>query len=321
MSEHIKRVNRVIDYISTNLDKQLTLDEVAEIANFSRYHFHRIFSAVMNESLYQFILRLRLEKAAFKLVVSKNSSITDIAFGLGFTSSAVFARAFKDRFGVSASDWRNSIDIRKLAKMEKNSKIHQTDGNMSEENGSVSLQIDPVTGQFTWRLKMVEKPGFDVDVRVEDVKDMTVAYIRHVGPYRGDEQLFDRLFTNLMKWAGPKNLFNPETTRFMTIYHDDPSLTDDDKLRIDVCMTVPEDTEVSGEVGKMSVSGGKYAIGKFEVNADEYPLAWKALYGSWLPESGYTPDDRPPFELYLNDPKEHPEHKHQFEIYMPITAL
>jgi AraC family transcriptional regulator len=88
-----------------------------------------------------------------------------------------------------------------------------------------------------------------------------------------------------------------------------------------VCISVSKDTEVEGEVGKMTIPGGKYAMAHFEISENEYEDAWNAVYGNWLPESGFQPDDRPCFELYLNDPKEHPEHKHIVDICIPVKPL
>ncbi|MCP5105468.1 MAG: GyrI-like domain-containing protein [bacterium] len=99
------------------------------------------------------------------------------------------------------------------------------------------------------------------------------------------------------------------------------ALTDEDKLRLSVCITVPEDTKGEGEVGKMVVTGGKFAVGRFEINMDEYPHAWYTMMAGWMPESGYQPDDRLCYELYRNDPKEHPENKHIFDICIPVKPL
>lgn len=52
-----------------------------------------------------------------------------------------------------------------------------------------------------------------------------------------------------------------------------------------------------------------------------FSAGWNALYGTWLPQSGYQPDDRPAFEMFLNDPNEHPEHKHIVDTYMPVKPL
>ena len=158
----------------------------------------------------------------------------------------------------------------------------------------------------------------DVDVR--DVPEMHVAYVRHVGPYAGDAELFGRLFGKLMTWAGARGLIGPQA-KMLSVYHDDPSVTDESKLRTDCCVTVPPDTAVDGEVGKTTIPGGKYAIAHFELAMDKYADAWQALMGGWFPESGFQPADGPCFELYLNDPKEHPEGKFVVDIYIPVKPL
>ena len=166
---------------------------------------------------------------------------------------------------------------------------------------------------------MMEKEQLRVDVM--DVPAMHVAYVRHIGPYKGDTALFARLFDKLFTWAGARDLLNFPETKVLVVYHDNPEVTDESRLRTSVCITVFEETAVDGDVGKMNIQGGKYAVGHFELADDEYEAAWSALYGTWLPESGYQPDDRPTFEMYLNDPKEHPEHKAIVDIYMQVKPL
>ncbi len=317
MNEYTRRINRVIDYIDRNLANPLTIEELADVANFSKFHFHRIFSTFMREPLYAYILRIRLEKAAHRLYSDKKRPVTDIALSAGFSSASVFARAFKERFGMSASEWRQLADV--SMEME-DSKIRQTNGKESEAAFAVSTHFNRRTGKPTWRLTKMDQKSMEVEVRTETIKDLPVAYVRYVGPYQGDESLFERLFGQLMQWAGPRGVVR-EDTLMMTLYHDDPSLTDGDKLRISVCMTVPPETEVEGEIGKMEIKGGQYAIGEFLIRGDEYAMAWKAMYGDWLPQSGYMPDDRLPFERYLNNPDEHPDKKHHFEIWVPIVPI
>jgi len=60
---------------------------------------------------------------------------------------------------------------------------------------------------------------------------------------------------------------------------------------------------------------------RFERNGDEFEAAGNALCGGWLPDSVYQPDDRPSFELCLNDCSEHPEDKHIVEICIPVKPL
>src|ERR1700721_2881570 len=75
-SEYSHRINRVIDYLRANLDRQVKLKELARVACLSEFHFHRIFGAVSGETLNNFTNRLRLEKAARskKARFAKNSS-------------------------------------------------------------------------------------------------------------------------------------------------------------------------------------------------------------------------------------------------------
>ena len=118
-----------------------------------------------------------------------------------------------------------------------------------------------------------------------------------------------------------RGLLHFPETKFITIYHDNPDITDETKLRTDVCLTVPAGTQVDGEIGKAKIPAGKYAVAHFEITPDQYQDAWNAVYGGWLPEGGYQPDDGPCYELYLNDPKEHPEGKHIVDICVPVRPL
>ena len=154
-------------------------------------------------------------------------------------------------------------------------------------------------------------------VEVKEMPEMYVAYNRHVGSYSGVGEAFEKL----MRWAGPRGLLQFPKTRMLGVYHDDPEITDPSKLRSSACITVPEGTEVEGEIGTMTIPGGKYAMARFEISPDKYPDAWEAVFGGWFPESGYQPADGPSYELYLNNPEEHPEKKHIFDIVVPVKPL
>ena len=318
--EYVSRINRVIDYIEKHIDEELSLEVLANVADFSRFHFHRIFSVMVGETLNHFIQRIRVEKAAMKLSANPKESITDIAFDCGFSGSAAFSRAFRENFQMSPSQWRSKKSFQ-------DSKICKINGNHRKTTGKiwkdfdVSLQYNlGVNQNLIWRIKMKEKKQ-QIQVEVKDMPDFNVAYVRHIGPYKGDSELFKGLFEKLMKWAGPRGLLRFPETKCMSVYYDDPNVTDETKLRTDVCVTVPVDTAVDGEIGKMTIPGGKFAVAHCELSQDEYEGAWKMLMGGWLPESGYQPDDRLCYELYLNDPKEHPENKCIVDICVPVKPL
>jgi len=318
--EYIARINRVLDYIEDHLDDELSLTTLAGIANFSPYHFHRIFSGMVGESLNRHIQRVRIEKAANQLVTNPRKTITEVALDCGFTGSDTFARAFRDSFGMSASQWREGG----YRAESKNRKSDRKDGQTLRKDRQAFNIIQggnfaPAIITDERRKQMIDPE--QVQVTVKDLPERHVAYIRHIGPYKGDSQLFEGLFTKLFNWAGPRGLIRMPETQVLAIYHDNPDITDESKLRTSVGITVPEDTEVEGEVGKMVLSSGKHAIAHFELASDEYEEAWKAVYGHWLPDSGYQPDDQPCFESYLNDPKQHPEGKCIVEICVPVKPL
>lgn len=93
--EYRSRINRVMDYIDTHLNEPLELKDIAEIANFSPYHFHRIFTFLIGETPIDYIQRLRVEKAAWKLREEPVASISEIADNYGFCTVSLFCRVFK----------------------------------------------------------------------------------------------------------------------------------------------------------------------------------------------------------------------------------
>ena len=111
-SEYSRRIDRVIDYLRENLHRPVKLGELAHVACFSEFHFHRIFRAVSGETLNNFTNRLRLEKAA-RLLRYSGQSLTDIALDCGFSSSATFSRAFRSGYDTSPSLFRKSGEIKK----------------------------------------------------------------------------------------------------------------------------------------------------------------------------------------------------------------
>ena len=318
LEEYSSRINRVLDYIEKNLDKSFTLDELANVANFSKFHFNRIFRSFVGETLFQFIQRIRIEKAAQLLLTNPKKSVTDIAYDCGFSSSATFARSFKDTFKISASEWRNTktYSDSNIGQTERNAR--QALRNQREEISFSSMYIETQNHSQIWRITMNNE---NRTVEVKELPEMTVAYVRHIGPYKGNSQLFERLFEKVCQWAGPRGLLNQPDMKYICVYHDDPNITEESKLRTSVSVTVPADTEVSGEIGKMTIPSGKCAIARFELSASEYEEAWNWVYGTWLPASGYVPDDRPCFEMYPPAKEGTSKKKMTVDICIPVKSM
>jgi AraC family transcriptional regulator len=214
---------------------------------------------------------------------------------------------------MSASEWRAGGSETWRKNRQAKRKNHQTDGKNGQE--IFGTFGDDENDQISSRRSFIDKSKFKVEVR--EAPALTVAYVRHVGPF----QEMGRAFGTLMRWAGPRGLLRFPETKSLGIYHDDPEITETGKLCSDACITVPPDTKVEGEIGKMIVPGGLFAVAQAEISQDEFGEAWNALMRDWLPGSGYQPDDRMCYELYLNDPKTHPQGKFVIEIHEPIRPL
>ena len=320
--EYASRINRVIDYIDKNYSMALTLNDLADVAGFSRFHFHRIFSAMVGEPLNRFIIRIRVERAAAMLINNPKKSVTEIAFDCGFSGSVQFARSFKSLFNMSATEWRDG-GWQKSKNCKAESKECKSIGKIGQSFDVSSYYDGDINNNHQiWRIKMKEgTKKIDSEITVEKIDDIHVVYVRYIGPYKGNTKLFEGLFEKIFTWAGPRGLLNNPDLKVLSVYHDDPEITEDEKLRTSICISAPDDIKVDGEVGKMTISGGTYAQGSFEILSHEYQDAWDTMCGAWLPESGYQPADGLCFESYLNSPKDHPEGKHKVDIYIPVKPL
>ncbi len=116
-----------------------------------------------------------------------------------------------------------------------------------------------------------------------------------------------------------KGLIKFPGTETLAVYYDSPETVDVSKLHSDACITVPEGTPVDGHVNAMKVPGGRFAVAHVEIDANEYGEAWDKLIGEWMPDNGVKPDEsRLCYELYLNDPNQHPQKKHIVDICEPV---
>ncbi|MCG8685678.1 MAG: AraC family transcriptional regulator [Desulfobacterales bacterium] len=294
-----KRIYQVMNYIANNLDQNLSVEEIAEVANFSTFHFHRIFKAAVGETIGVFTKRLRLEMAANRLISHSLNppTITDIAFEFGFSSSQNFAKAFRKHFKQTPSEFRKS-------------KI----GNKKSRNGN-ALSIQSVYSRFS-----VENRGrineTIKNVRIKNVSQYHVAYVRKLGNY--DTLTHDNAFEELMKWAIPKGLC--ETGKFFGVYWDNPEVTPKNRCRVDACISLPPFHSTGDTIGSQVIGGGRYAVYRVEVIDDSFKQSWDELF-SWIVANGYECHDSPNFQQYLNDGRYHPEKVWIVDLYVPLIPF
>ena len=96
----LENLSNAIEYIESNLDKDISIDAAAQIACCSTYYFQRVFTYVAGISLSEYIRRRRMSQAAFELQKS-DKKVLDIALKYGYSSPTAFNRAFQSVHGIT----------------------------------------------------------------------------------------------------------------------------------------------------------------------------------------------------------------------------
>ena len=207
-----ERLLRVLIHIQQHLDGPLGLEELAGLACLAPHHFHHVFTGMLGESLGGYVRRLRLERAAARLKLSR-MAVVQIALEAGYDSHEAFSRAFRGSFGLSPTQYRRRH--RAPLWIEAPSGVHfRADGKMRSFRTTK-------TGVTT------------MNVTIKQLKPRRVAFMRHVGPYDAVGAVWEKLTMHLGRaglLGGP--------AEFIGICHDDPAVTPPEKIRYDACDTV-----------------------------------------------------------------------------------
>lgn len=292
LRDYRERMLRTLIYIQEHLDPDLTLGEVARVAHFSPYHFHRVFRGMVGETLSTYVRRIRLERAAHHLRFT-DRPVVELAFEAGYESHEAFTRAFRTMTGLAPSTYRTD---------------RQADATWIAPSG-VRWAPDRPLDAFVH----VESGGTSMDVTIEQLEPMRVAFMRHVGPY--DE--CGRTWERFMAWMGSQGLLAGDTM-ILGLCHDDPEVTPNDKVRYDACITVSADFEAEGDVGIQTIGGGDYAVTTHEGPYSALGDTYAKLYGQWIPRCGRQARAAPCFEVYLNDPEGTEPDELLTDIYAPL---
>jgi len=155
---------------------------------------------------------------------------------------------------------------------------------------------------------------------VKELPEYQLAYVEHVGDFEGNGEIYDVLIERLVAWAMPKNLWDfPATTKMILVYPDDPATTPKDQQRLWLGITVPEETPTPDGIQKLTLPRATYAVGTFEISAQEFGNAWGYLY-EWIARQNYSVAEGYSFEVKKNDSDAHPEKKHLVDICIPVRS-
>jgi len=104
--EYLAKFHTICDYINQNCTENLSLDEIADMAGFSKFHFSRLFKEFTNVSFYKY-LNVRRIACAERLLIDPNMNITEVAFRSGFNNISAFIRMFRIVKNCTPTEFRN----------------------------------------------------------------------------------------------------------------------------------------------------------------------------------------------------------------------
>ena len=287
--DYHERIVRTLAYIQRRLDEELSLQELASVAAFSPFHFHRVFRGLVGESLKEYIRRLRLERAAQRLK-RQEESITQMAFDAGFETHESFTRAFTTMFGTSPSNYRRA--------------------HAPAPESASGTHLDDVSGYHP------PNYGDPPAAELQTLPAQKIVFLRHNGPYSQVGPTWGRL----MSWAGRRGLLGPKM-RMLGIVYDDPGITPTDKIRYDAAVVVDRLVEPEGEFGVTELPGGEYAVFTHRGSYENLSATYQRIFGGWLPKSGRELGDAEVFEEYLNSPMNTRPDDLVTRIHVPLRVV
>ncbi len=299
-NEYKERMDSVIKYIVDNSNQKLTLDMLAGVSNFSKYHFTRVFTSIVGVTPVAFVNQERLQKAVY-LLGETNKPIVEISNQCGFESVSTFNALFKRHYGTTPSDVRNS---------------GRKNSNFSLEYSNKQEELAPLEDYNRNRNNQLLIRAWDNMITIKELPEYEVAYVRHVGRYLDTHVAWDKLG----RWAHQQGL-TPQNHYFIGISVDDGNLVEEHACRYDACVTLPNRFEKHGHsthVEFKTLSGGMYAIYQYYDTLDKFVLAYQSVFSLWLPSSEYDADDRPCLEFCMNDPAKDKEGKCKVDLCIPI---
>lgn len=282
---HARRMNRVIDHIDAHLDHDLRLDTLARLANFSPFHFHRLFRAWTGETLLDFVRRRRLEAAGGRLRHLPHESVTEVALGTGFASAEAFARAFKQHFGQTPTAWRRGGFL----DWERRHHRPRLPEPMPLADGAVTVQQLPAREVMYWRLR----------------GDYTV--------------IVDQAWARFIPWVQSLGL---GAQPLLGMGLDDPGIAPPSRCRFDACVVLPPDWNERGlRASHKQVAGGLYAVMDYDGPDDGVDAGWRQMLAQWLPTSGHQLRDGSFFEAYAPGATLPAHGRLQCKLCMPVRKI
>jgi len=279
-----------MDHVRHHLDGDLRLAALADVANFSPHHFHRVFKATMRETLTSFVQRARLERAATLMKTVPSRKLDSIALEVGFSAHSDFSRVFKKRYGIAPRDW------------DRRSRLDDI----------------PIADDYAEMLAAARRNSPPLTAVVVTQPERRLLTVRTNTPFVGPdlEAGYSALTTHLdqvgVDWRA-------ET--LVGFSWDNYETTPIEQVHFDFGFTVPDYIGDHDAFRVQTVRAHRavqiHCVGELVTIA----LAWEELFDRWLPSSHWEPDELPGFKVFRVRPDELGWKRYDLDCSLAIRAL
>ncbi len=265
-----QRVARAVAAILADPLAAHCLDDLAALAHFSPFHFHRIYRGITGETVAATVRRVRLAHAAQRLGAGK-SSVTQVGMDVGYESPQAFSRAFQQFIGLAPRDFQKKVGMITM--------------NQSNDNGP------------HFNVEIVERDGF----RVQGLR------------HRGPASTIPHTYQQLVAYVGQQ-----QTGLWYGVMLGDVDDSVNEGCLYYATVSDAGESLLHADMEWLDIPGGRHALYTLKGPYTQINAVLTALYSSWLPQSGYLPDDRPTLERYLNSPVDAAPQDLLTELLIPI---
>lgn len=291
----LDQIQNAIDFIEEHLHDNLSLDEIAKQANFSRWHFQIVFNSAVGETVKDYIRKRRLSESLEDLKTDKR--IIDIALRAGFESQEAYTRAFKNFFGLTPGDYRKS---------------------QGTQSHTLFSKPKITMGYLDHLYK-----GFNMQPVFKSCNEFVVIglgspMISVLSPEKNNHIIIPRLWRQFLRRKTEiKHVLNQTSLGVCMPIPVHEKKSHPDECYYMACMQVSNTDEIpQGMVAKV-VAAGNYAVFTHKGTLEKVDFTMNYIYGSWLPKSGKKLRMAADLEVY--DHRFDPESDHsEFEIYIPV---
>lgn len=281
------RLNRVQNFVRHHNSEALTLDDLADVACLSRYHFSRLFAEQCHETPINFLTRMRLEQSVSNLIHQPSTPVTSIGLDAGFSSTQAFSNAFRRRFGLSPRQFRDK----------NNWYIREFPNNQFEKSPIMSRLPD---------ISATEPQNQNVTFETMPAKRL--AYVRLRCAYFNEGDIWQNAINTLIEWAKRIGVWTSDT-EVIGVCPDNPAVTPPQFCQYDFGIHVDDGVEEDDIVSIQHLPETTMAMLQVTGSAMAARVAWRWFVADWLPRSGREKLHHNYFEIFrenvgiLNDPR------------------